>query len=66
MSPAPDGHKSRLLRPEGDDPVPTRLPLKAIRTGPLLVAEQRNTLRGFLERHEMGKIEITHSAVPLR
>jgi hypothetical protein len=66
LTAAPDGYKSRLLRPEGDDPVLTRLPLKSIRTGPLLAAEQRNTLRGFLERHEMGKIEITHSAVPLR
>jgi hypothetical protein len=60
LTSAPDGHPSRLLRPATkNDLVPTKSPLKSVRTGPLLLEEHGNTLRGFLERHSMGKIDIT-------
>jgi hypothetical protein len=66
LTAGPDGYTSGLLRPELDAPVPTRLPLSSVRTGPLLSEEHTNTLRGFLDRHELDGVAISHSTVPLR
>lgn len=67
LTEAPTGHQSRVLRPGTEsESVPTHLPLKSVRTGPLLALEHGNTLRGFLERNGFKKVKIKHSAIPLR
>jgi hypothetical protein len=66
LTQAPEGHKSGLLRPEDGVALQTALPLKSVRTGPLLSDEHANTLRGFLDQHDFDEVVVTHSAVPLR
>jgi len=67
LTEAPEGAKARLLRPKGKEPVPTKLPLKSVRTGPLLLSsEHPNTVREFLDKHAFDQVEVTRSDIPLR